>query len=141
MSLFGVLQHASIAVRQGRSFLHRLINLSMMVHNLDNYVRLNLLARSDIRWWAEFASQWNGTSMLCNMQKNAPHIFVTPDASGTWGCGVYVGEHWFQYQWPQDMQDCHNMSIKALIPVVAAAAIWEHRWVGKSFASNQTMLR
>ena len=131
MSLIGVLQHASKAVRQGRSFLRRLINLSMMVHNLDNYVRLNLSARSDIRWWAEFASQWNGTSMLCNMQKNAPHIFVTCGASGTWGCGAYVGEHWFQYQWPQDMQDCH-ISIKELIPVVMVAAVRGHRWVGKS---------
>ena len=131
LSLIGVLQHASKAVRQGRSFLRRLINLSMVVHNLESYVRLNLSARSDIRWWAEFASQWNGTSMLFNMQKSAPHIFVASDASGTWGCVAYVGNHWFQYQWPPYMQDCH-ISVKELIPVVMAAAVWGPSWVGKS---------
>ena len=47
LSLIGSLQHASKAVRQGHSFLRRLINLSTAVQHLDHFVRLNVSARSD----------------------------------------------------------------------------------------------
>ena len=50
LSLIGYLQHASKAVRQGRSFVRRLITLSTVVRRLDGFVRLNLSARSDIVW-------------------------------------------------------------------------------------------
>ncbi len=40
-------------VRAGRSFLRRLINLSMVPKHLDHYVRLSKEARSDIEWWAQ----------------------------------------------------------------------------------------
>lgn len=131
LSLIGSLQHAAKAVRQGRSFVRRLINLSMVVENLDSYIRLNISARSDIRWWFEFAKQWNGTSMLFKWDRLHPQSIVTSDASGHWGCGAYVGDHWFQFQWPSDMDECH-ITIKELIPIVMAAAIWGHEWVGQS---------
>ena len=131
LSLIGSLQHASKAIRQGRSFVRRLINLSMVVENLDSYVRLNISARSDIRWWCEFAKLWNGTSMLFKWDKLHSQFIVTLDASGHWGCGAYIGDRWFQCQWPTDMVECH-ITIKDLIPVVMAAAIWGHEWVGKS---------
>ena len=91
LSLIGYLQHASKAVRQGCSFLRRLITLSTVVKTLDNFVRLNNLARSDILWWSVFATQWNGTSMLVRFDKANPQVSVTTDASGTWGCGAYEG--------------------------------------------------
>ena len=94
LSLIGYLQHASKAVRQGRSFLRRLITLSTAVNNLDNYVRLNVSARSDINWWHIFAERWNGTSMLTRFDKANPQIAVTSDASGTWGCGAFEGSKW-----------------------------------------------
>ena len=68
LSLIGYLHHASKAIRQGRSFLRRLINLSMAVKQMDGYVRLNISARSDIKWWHLFAEQWNGTAMLYTFQ-------------------------------------------------------------------------
>ena len=98
LSLIGYLQHASKAVRQGRSFLRRLITLSTVVKNLDNFVRLNNLARSDILWWSVFATQWNGTSMLVRFDKANPQVSVTTDASGTW---AYEGSRWLQFKWPQ----------------------------------------
>ena len=52
LSLISYLQHASKAVRQGHSFLRRLIALSTAVNKLDNFVRLNVSARSDIQWWS-----------------------------------------------------------------------------------------
>lgn len=105
LSLIGYLQHAAKAVRQGRSFLRRLIKASTVVDNLDGFLRLNVVAYSDIKWWSVFASQWNGTSMLVRFSKSHPDFTVTSDASGNWGCGAYEQEQWFQLQWPTAMED------------------------------------
>ena len=131
LSLIGSLQHSSKAVRQGRSFLRRLINLSTTAQHLDNFIRLNVSARSDIKWWSMFATKWNGTSMLVRFDKENPQISVTSDASGSWGCGAFEGSKWLQYQWPPAMDSLH-ISIKEMIPVVMAAAIWGKEWSGKS---------
>ena len=131
LSLIGYLHHASKAVRQGGSFLRRLINLSTVVKPLDGYIRLNLSARSDIRWWSSHASQWNGISMMTRFDKSHPRQFVTSDASGSWGCGAYHGQYWFQLEWPSTMDHCH-ISIKEMIPIVIAAAIWGNEWSGQS---------
>ena len=98
LSLIGYLQHASKAVRQDRSFLRRLIDLSIVVKELEGYVRLNISTHSDIMWWHLFAGQWNGMSMLYAFQRANPQIHVVSDASGSWGCGAYVDELWFQFQ-------------------------------------------
>lgn len=61
LSLIGYMQHVSKAIRQGRSFLHRLITLSRAVKKLDNFVRLNVSAWSDIRWWSLYCNpvEWH----------------------------------------------------------------------------------
>lgn len=46
--LIGLLSHACKAVRTGRSFLRRLIDLWTMAKQLDHYVRISRDARSDI---------------------------------------------------------------------------------------------
>ena len=131
LSLIGYLHHAAKAVRQGRSFLQRLLNLSMAVKPLDGYIRLNLAARSDIRWWALYAANWNGTSMMVQFDKCHPMRFVTSDASGSWGCGAFSEQFWFQLKWPSDMAQCH-ISVKEMIPIVISAAIWGRAWTGQS---------
>lgn len=131
LSLIGSLQHASKAIRQGRSFLRRLITLSTVVEDLDKFVRLNISARSDIRWWSVFAAQWNGTSMLIRFDKANPQFVVTSDASGSWGCGAFEGTRWFQFQWPDTMPASH-ISVKEMMPIVLSAALWGQHWAEKS---------
>ncbi len=65
------------------------------------------------------------------VQQIEPSIWVTSDASGNWGCGAYGEEARFQFQWLPSMLRCH-ITIKELIPVVFAAAVWGHLWEGKS---------
>ena len=64
LSLIGLLSYACKAVRAGRSFLRRLIDLSMVPHHLDHYVRLSMDARSDIEWWAQYIENRNGIQMM-----------------------------------------------------------------------------
>ena len=60
LSLIGSLTHTCKVIRPGRSFVHRLINLSKRVMDLNHLVRLNTEVRSDIEWWFQFADGWNG---------------------------------------------------------------------------------
>ena len=69
--------------------------------------------------------------MLVRLDKAHPQVFVTSDASDSWGCGAYQGDKWLQFQWPVTMEECH-ISIKEMIPVVFAAALWGSTWSEKS---------
>ena len=54
LSLISLLSHACKAMKAGRSFLRRLINLSTQISGLDHYVRLNRAVYSDLEWWFRF---------------------------------------------------------------------------------------
>ena len=135
LSLIGSLSHACKAVRPGRTFLRRLIDLSTVVKHLDHYVRLSRSARSDIEWWFQFASRWNGTAMMTVVNKANPHCTVTSDASGKWGCGAFCGPCWFQLRWTGPIAESH-ITVKELVPIVLAAAVWGRLWVGKTILAR-----
>ena len=129
LSLIGLISHTCKAVKAGRSFLRRLINLSTQVSGLDHYVRVNKGARSDLEWWFRFVETWNGRSMLHKLQRQNPQAVLVSDASGSWGCGAFWVTRWFQLQWPAAVSEYH-ITVKELIPIVLAAAVWEPEWLG-----------
>ncbi len=85
LSLLGLLTHAGRAVKPGRSYVRRLIELSTKTRQLDHYVRINKKAKADIEWWHCFLSKWKGTAMMWPGPRHPADIVVTSDASGTWG--------------------------------------------------------
>ncbi len=131
-SLIGMLQHASCVVRPGRTFLRRLIALLSVAKKPHHRIRLNRGFRSDLAWWATFLPAWNGTSMMRHVLVGRCWATVTSDASGNWGCGAFtsMGE-WFQLEWPVVWREVH-ITVKELLPVVVAVAVWGHQWSGKS---------
>ena len=131
LSLVGSLSHASKAVRSGRAFLRRLIDLSTTASNPDHFIRLNTDARSDIEWWYKFAGSWNGVAMMQSIVRSVPIMTLTSDASGNWGCGAFAGKAWFQLRWADQML-AHNITRKELVPIVIAAAIWGLQWRGST---------
>ena len=131
LSLIGLLSHASKAVRPGRAYIRRLIDLSTVAKHLDHYVRINKEARADIEWWRSFLSIWNGTSLMFSCTQAAPDITLTSDASGNWGCGAYLGREWFMLQWSESFKGLH-ITVKELAPIVLAAMIWGQYWKGKT---------
>ena len=128
--LTGLLQFATRVIKPGRPFLRRLYALQDVGHHPTHNVRLNVAARADIVWWHLFIEHWNGISLLWNSRKQFPDTTVFTDASGSWGCGVCWGSHWLQLQWPSRLQDL-SITVKELIPVVLAAAIFGPQWSGK----------
>ena len=126
LSLIGLLNHAATVVRPGRTFLRSLIDASTSVKHLDHHITLRAQARADIAWWYTFVSSWNGRSILPEAE---PSHFLYSDASGSWGCGAFAGNHWFQIQWRESWSQVH-IAAKELVPIVVAIALWGHTWKG-----------
>ena len=132
LSIIGQLQHACKVVRPGRTFLRRMIELSTVAKELYHHIRLNKGFRSDLEWWAAFLPQWNGIEMLSSVCRLPHSVEVTADASGGWGCGGFSSENeWFQVKWPKSWMSSH-ITIKELLPLVLACALWGNRWRGKT---------
>ena len=127
LSLIGQLQHACKVVRVGRTFLRR---MSTVAKKLHHQIRLNKSFQSDLLWWDTFLEDWNGVSMLGGLRRGPPVATLTPDASGGWGCGAFTsGGDWFQLQWPDSWVSVH-ITVKELVPIVLAAAVWGPLWRG-----------
>ena len=129
LSIIGSLSHACKVVKSGRAFIRRLIDLSKLAKRSHHHIRLSRKARSDIECWYQFAADWNGISILQVQRREQPNAIVTSDASGRWGCGAFWDQSWFQLQWSRMLQDTH-ITIKELVPIVLAAAVWGRAWHG-----------
>ena len=73
----------------------------------------------------------HGVSILSQLKRDSPDIQLISDASGSWGCGAFSGTQCFQLQW-SDNTEQHHITIKELIPIVIAVAIWGKSWPGKT---------
>ena len=61
-----------------------------------------------------------------------PDIILTSDASGAWGRGGYWGDKWIQLAWEDTQRSPSiNITVKELVPIVTAAAVWGREWQGK----------
>lgn len=130
-SLIGQLQHACRVVRPGRTFLRRMIRLSLTVKEMHHHIRLNQSFRADLHWWSQFLESWNGVSILNCISQSPPFCTVTSDASGSWGCGAVLSSgEWFVCPWPESWAKVH-ITAKELFPIVVAGAVWGHRWLGR----------
>ena len=132
LSIAGQLQHAAKVVRPGRVFLRRLFDLSATVVKPHHHLNLSSGARSDLAWRHEFIGQWNGVSLMSVAGDQSPEVTLTSDASGSWGCGAYWEEGWFQLEWVHTVCPATlNFAIKEMIPIVLASAVWGRMWAGK----------
>ena len=130
LSLIGLLAYATKVVPEGRPFLRRMINLASSFKHLDHPIRLNADFKSDLMWWHLFLHTWNGVSCLHTHTRHPPDLEFYTDASGTWGCGAYYHPHWLKIYWPESWRD-YPITIKELLPIVLAVAIWGQQWSGK----------
>ena len=123
-SFLGHLSHAASVIHPGRTFLRHLF--SLLPKRPHHRIRLTLVAQADIRWWRTFTTNWIDCLLLPH-----PSIHVFSDTSGLFGCGAFATPMgWFQLQWPPSW-DVDNITVKELLPIVVAAAIWGRAWRGQ----------
>ena len=96
----------------------------------NHFIRLNLPARADVMWWSIFVDQWNGVSMLWDIGLCKSDIVVYSDASGSWGCGAFCNQTWFQLEWSARLSPL-SIAVKELFPVIIAATCFGREWSGK----------
>ena len=106
--------------------------MSATVRKPHHHLSLNKGARSDLAWWHEFLTDWNGVSLLVALGKQEPTVVLTSDASGRWGCGDFRESGWFQLAWSDTAcSDVVNIATKELISIGLAAAMWGKAWEGQ----------
>ena len=128
LSLIGTLSFAAKVVPAGRTFLRRMIDLSMTVHSLQGDISLTPEFRSDLAWWRAFARPWSGRSFFLSPQWTpAPDLHLYTDSSGSLGFGAYCHGRWFMGEWDEE-QMAHSIQWKELYPIVMAAMVWGSEW-------------
>ena len=128
LSLVGLLHHAAKAIPAGRSFVRRLIDLSMRRPEMHHVLRLSAEVRADLLWWSLFLEHRNGSGFFASIAAK-PTFRVQSDASGSWGCAAVTGSRWFNAPWSTVWRP-ERIALKELLPVVVAAAVWGREWSG-----------
>lgn len=59
----------------------------------------------------------------------SPHTEFASDASGTWGCGAWCQDKWWQFEWPQEFSQ--GITFKEMFAVIVTAAVWGREWRGQ----------
>ena len=141
-SLIGLLNHAAAVVRPGCTFIRQLIDTMKIPRRQFHRVHLNQQCKADLVWWSTFIQTWNGISLFPDLH---PGPKMVPDASGSWGCGLFLpaSHNWFLIPWPLCLQKI-NITTKELFLVVMAAAIGGKHWTGLSIqfqSDNQAVVR
>ena len=60
---------------------------------------------------------------------------MTSNTSGSWGCGAWHYDQWFQEQSKQD-NHITNIAVRELVPILIGAFIWGKQWKGASITAD-----
>ena len=134
LSLIGKLAFATKVVRPGRTFLRRLIDLSMSAKKLHHHIDLNTEARKDIRWWIEFLPNWNGRNIIIDTQPSTSTIFELYTDASDIGFGIYFDGHWVSEKWPEFIGNdicTYNIDFRELFAIYAAIIIFAGKLSGR----------
>ena len=135
-SAIGFLQFSCKAIAPGRTFLRRLIDLTIGVTKPSHRIRLTREARADLAMWSDFFYHYNGKSLFLEQEWIVSEkLSLFTDASGSHGYGGVLGKRWFHGLWPDSWKDV-NICTKELFPVTLAFELW-----GASLANHKVLIR
>ena len=130
-SVIGTLNFACAVVRPGRTFLRRLINLTVGASRTFHHIRLNKQAKADLLLWARFLGEFNGSSFFIKDDLYNNTFTVATDAASTLGYGLVFGAHWAYGAWESGVSSCH-ITILELYPIVLATYLFQNVFSNKS---------
>lgn len=103
-SFIGLLNFIYSAIVPGRTFLRRLINLTVEVKHTCQFIRLNRDTKAYLRLWLTFLESFNGKSFFLDyiwLSSAKRHLYT--DAAGSLGYGPVCGARWFFGPWPHSL--------------------------------------
>ena len=125
-SLAGKLSWACQAIKGGRSFLRRILDMLAQLKHATHKVLLSKDFRLDLQWWQDFLAIFNGTMPIRNQK---PIVDVQVDACNS-ASGIYFRGDWqylpFKYDYPSATS--WHINHKELLSVLFAARRWGHLW-------------
>ena len=141
--LIGHLNFACLVVVPGRTFLRRIINLTIGLQKPFHHRRITNDAKADLQAWEIFLSSFNGRAFFLDekwITSECLHLYT--DAAGSLGFGGLCGKKWFLGSWPQTWKKL-NITVLELFPIVVAARIWGSMWQNKRiifFSDNMAVV-
>ena len=80
-SLLGTLQHISACIRPGRTFLNRMLNMLRSFPPDSRQINLDSEFNKDLFWWATCLQEFNGTSIIAELDWSHPDAIFSTDSS------------------------------------------------------------
>ena len=71
----------------------------MLAKQLNHFIRLSRIARSNIIWLYTYNREWNGVSKISVGNKTDPRFSGTIDVSGSWCCGTFFNTQSLSFPW------------------------------------------
>ena len=140
-SIHGVLQFVCAVVRPGRFYLRRIISFAKKLESHPNgqhaLFRLPNAVMEDIRWWNRYLSEWNGCSLLYELEWEESTLIELFTDACDFGYGAYYKGAWFAGAWSSEQKDAAWRNVRPSIPfyelhaLVQAALTWGHSWTAK----------
>ena len=130
-SLIGLLNFTCSVVVPGRTFLRRMINLTVGIRRPMHMIRLTSAVKGDLHLWLQFLTQFNGKSFFLDfvwLSSDMIHLYT--DASGSLGYGAVFGRNWLYGAWPKRWSSL-NIVILEMFPIVISVEIWANRLANK----------
>ena len=123
-SLIGVLNFACSVIVPGRTFLRRLIDLTIGVKQPYHHIKIKSEVKLDLTTWLEFLDNHNGISMFIDeCWASSDKLRLYTDASGSIGYGGFLNTSWFYGKWPVQCVSL-NITILELYPIVLSLYIF-----------------
>ena len=142
-SLTGILSFAAQVVRTGRTYLRGIIDHAIAVSKsgrTSKYLAVKplipLSVRADIEWWTDFLADFNGRSLLLQVDWTMREKMDLYTDACTIGYGARFGRHWFQGKWtPEHLAAAQrikreSMPYLEMLALTLAALTWGHHWTG-----------
>ena len=126
-SLAGSLNFACQAVRGGRYFLRRILDVMNKLKLQQHKAKLSEAFKRDIEWWLQYIDTFNGVAYFDHFEKR---VSVLTDASKVGG-GAFCEGDWKYVNWKADMGQTYNrlhINYKEVLAVTTAAETWAPRW-------------
>ena len=123
-SLVGLLNFTCSVVLPGRTFLRRMINVTVGVRRPTHLIRLTREVKGDLNMWLQFLAHYNGKSFFLDfiwISSVTLHLYT--DSSGSLGYGAIFGHKWLYGEWPIKWTS-KNIIVLEMFPIVLSVGIW-----------------